>query len=50
MNDESLALCAELSRRLVERVLAPIKSSFVGKDDIVDLMGVCLVGGEHLFL
>lgn len=39
-----------LSEQLTERVLAPIKAEFVGKDDIVDLMGVCLVGGEHLFL
>lgn len=50
MTEEPLALCTELSRRLVERVLAPIKDSFVGKDNIVDLMGICLVGGEHLFL
>jgi len=50
MAEESVARCVELSNRLVERVLAPIKASFVGKDNIVDLMGVCLVGREHLFL
>jgi len=50
MNEHTPSTCAELSSRLVERVLAPIKAGFVGKDDIVDLMGVCLVGGEHLFL
>lgn len=50
MNDESSVPCAELSQRLAERVLAPIKAKFVGKDNIVDLMGVCLVSGEHLFL
>jgi len=31
-------------------VLSHVKSSFVGKDTIVDLMGVCLVGRENLFL
>ena len=50
MNDTRAVDALNLSERLVERVLAPIKSEFVGKDDIVDLMGVCLVGGEHLFL
>lgn len=50
MNDTSTHPGLELSRRLVDRVLAPIKAGFVGKDDIVDLMGICLVGGEHLFL
>ncbi|MEO2035675.1 MAG: AAA family ATPase [Planctomycetaceae bacterium] len=50
MNDTSAIAAMNLSEQLVERVLAPIKAEFVGKDDIVDLMGVCLVGGEHLFL
>ncbi len=40
----------ELGRRLNEEVLAPMKSAFVGKDEIIDLMGVCLVGGENLFI
>jgi MoxR-like ATPase len=40
----------ELGRRLTEEVLAPMKMAFVGKDEIIDLMGVCLVGGENLFI
>lgn len=40
----------ELGKRLNEQVLSPIKESFVGKDEIVDLMGICLVGGENLFI
>ena len=36
--------------QLVEHVLDPMKSTFVGKDEIVDLLGVCLAGGENLFL
>jgi MoxR-like ATPase len=27
-----------------------MKDAFVGKDEIIDLMGVCLVGGENLFI
>ena len=40
----------EIGRRLSREVLEPIKQTFVGKDEIVDLIGVCLVGGENLFL
>lgn len=40
----------ELGRRLSEDVLLPLKSAFVGKDEVVDLLGVCLVGGENLFI
>lgn len=34
----------------LNQVLRKLKSTFVGKDDILDLMGICLVGGENLFL
>ena len=27
-----------------------MKRAFVGKDEIIDLMGICLVAGENLFL
>lgn len=40
----------ELGRRLTTEVLAPMKQAFVGKDEIIDLMGVCLAGGENLFI
>ncbi len=39
--------------RLVDElndVLRHLKSTFVGKDDIIDLMGICLAGRENLFL
>jgi MoxR-like ATPase len=39
--------------QLVEKldgVLQYLKSVFVGKDDIIDLMGICLIGRENLFL
>lgn len=40
----------DIGRRLNRDVLHPIKQTFVGKDEIVDLMGVSLVAGENLFL
>src|SRR4051812_44645725 len=40
----------QLGRRLVTEVLEPMKRAFVGKDEIIDLMGVCLIAGENLFL
>jgi MoxR-like ATPase len=39
-----------LSKRLNEDVLASLKNLFVGKDEIIDLMGVALVAGENLFM
>ncbi len=41
---------ADLGRRLAADVLDPLKRAFVGKDEVVDLMGVALVAGENLFL
>jgi len=40
----------ELGNRLTAEVLAPMKAAFVGKDEIIDLLGISLVAGEHLFL
>src|SRR3954468_3755529 len=40
----------EITARLVTEALAPMKQSFVGKDEIIDLMGICLIGGENLFI
>jgi len=41
---------AELGRRLTTEVLGPMKAAFVAKDEIIDLLGVCLVAGENLFI
>lgn len=40
----------EITSRLNAEVLAPMKHAFIGKDEIIDLLGVCLVGGENLFI
>lgn len=39
-----------LARQLTETVLEPMKQDFIGKDEVIDLLGVSLVGGENLFL
>ncbi len=36
--------------RLHESVLRPLKRAFVEKDEIVDLLGICLLARENLFL
>lgn len=47
MNHEVIA---DLARRLDSEVLLPLKNAFVGKDEIIDLMGVSLAARENLFL
>jgi MoxR-like ATPase len=39
-----------LAHELRQEVLEPMKRSFVGKDEIIDLLGLCLVARENLFL
>ncbi|MBI4615948.1 MAG: AAA family ATPase [Planctomycetes bacterium] len=40
----------DLGRRLTDGVLAPMKEAFVGKDEVIDLLGISLVAGENLFV
>ncbi|MFO1513671.1 MAG: AAA family ATPase [Verrucomicrobiota bacterium] len=40
----------EITARLTTEVLEPMKRDFVGKDEIIDLLGICLIGGENLFI
>lgn len=40
----------QASTHLQTQVLEPMKREFIGKDEIIDLLGVCLVGGENLFI
>src|SRR5687767_15678544 len=48
--DDALSNPLAFGTRLVADVLEPMKRAFVGKDEIIDLMGVCLAAGENLFL
>jgi MoxR-like ATPase len=41
---------SDVGLRLAREVLEPMKRTFVGKDEIIDLMGVALAAGENLFL
>src|SRR5882724_4618353 len=50
MTDATNGHVLEPSRRLIDGILKPLKDCFVGKDEIIDLLGVCLVAGENLFL
>lgn len=50
MNDVQTSPEKTDGHRLTDLVLNPMKATFVGKDEIIDVMGVCLVGGENLFL
>lgn len=38
------------ARRLADRVVAPLKATFVGRDEVIDLIALAVVAGEHLFL
>ena len=40
----------DITARLATEVLEPMKRAFVGKDEIIDLLGICLIGGENLFI
>jgi len=48
--ESNVHAAAELGDQLRRHVLEPIKSMFVGKDEVIDLMALCLVGGENLFI
>ncbi|HZZ71735.1 MAG TPA: AAA family ATPase [Pirellulales bacterium] len=45
-----MATPLEIARRLNGEILNHLKSAFVGKDEVLDLLGVCLVASEHLFI
>lgn len=36
--------------RLVSEILEPMKKDFIGKDEVIDLLGLSLVAGENLFI
>ena len=40
----------KIATRLRDEVLSPMKETFVGKDEVIELLGVCLVARENLFI
>ena len=43
-------MTAETAARLQREVVAPLKSRFVGRDEVADLIALAAAAGEHLFL
>lgn len=39
-----------LGVRLTQEVINPMKRTFVGKDEVIDVLAVCLTAGENLFI
>ncbi len=50
MSDSEHTPELELGKRLAHDILGPMKKTLIGKDEVIDLMGVCLIAGEHLFI
>lgn len=50
ITETDLQFQLSLGKRLTDDVLAPMKRAFVGKDEIIDLLGISLVARENLFL
>jgi MoxR-like ATPase len=50
MTDPAPSTIIQLAHVLRQQVLEPMKQAFVGKDEIIDLLGLCLVARENLFL
>lgn len=40
----------EIAQRLREQVVARLKQRFVGRDEVIELIALAVVAGEHLFL
>lgn len=49
-NGQATQFAVEAAGRLQQRVLQPLKEAFVAKDEVIDLLGICLVAGENLFV
>src|SRR6267143_2085866 len=43
-------MSASTVKRLRDEVIEPLKQRFVGRDEVVDLIALAIVSGEHLFL
>src|SRR5262245_5328976 len=41
---------ADVANRLRQEVIEPLKNRFVGRDEVVELIALAVVAGEHLFL
>ena len=46
----AITVAQQIAERIRIEVLDPLKVDFVGKDEVIDLLGVSLVAGENLFI
>lgn len=49
-DDTAMPVAQQIAERIRTVVLEPLKIDFVGKDEVIDLLGVSLVAGENLFI
>ena len=49
-NSSEMGSGIRIAEQLRSGLLATLKSEYVGKDEVIDLLGICLVAGENLFL
>ncbi len=49
-NPSEFTTAPQIAERIRQNVLDPLKTDFVGKDEVIDLLGVSLVAGENLFI
>lgn len=48
--DSAVRASLQTAQALNAQVLQPMKQLFVGKDEVIDLLGVCLLARENLFI
>ncbi len=49
-DNSTMTAAQQIAERIRTVVLDPLKIDFVGKDEVIDLLGVSLVAGENLFI
>src|ERR1700756_1577745 len=45
-----MQVATDVAARLRAEVIDPLKARFVGRDEVIDLIALAVVAGEHLFL
>lgn len=50
MTEPTMDSAIAIAQRIRTDLLDTLKNEYVGKDEVIDLLGICLVAGENLFL
>lgn len=48
--NEQLQTALLTASRIQRELLEALRHEYVGRDEVIDLLGLCLVAGENLFL